>query len=139
MSQKVTRTYLDLLDLIRSLNATPAEKNSKKEVKLKKIGEKIRPLFETYSEKREEIRLDNAYTNEKGVLDLNEKGEYKFTKDGLKKMNKQIKELLSESFEFYQFSFSTESIEDLTFLEGWVEGITKPTEEDGGQVENEMQ
>jgi hypothetical protein len=139
MSQKVVRTNSDLLNLIRSLNATPAEKGSKKEAKLKKIAEKIKPLFDTYNEKREDIRLDNAYANEKGVLDLDDKGEYKFTKDGLKSLNKQVKELLNESFDFYQFSFSTESIEDLTFLEGWVEGIVKPTEEDGGQVENEMQ
>jgi len=108
--------------------------HSKKESKLKKIAEKIKPLFDTYNEKREDIRLDNAYANEKGVLDLDDKGEYKFTKDGLKNMNKQVKELLNESFDFYQFSFSTESIEDLTFLEGWVEGIVKPTEEDGGEI-----
>lgn len=134
MSQKVTRTYSDLLDLVRSLNSTPAEKGSKKEVKLKKIAEKIKPIFEEYNEKREDIRLDNAHADSNGVMDLNEKGEYKFTKDGLKSMSKSLKELLSESFDFYQFSFSTEGIEDLLFLEGWVEGIVKPIEENGGEI-----
>lgn len=134
MSQKVTRTYLDLLELVRDLNSTPVEKGSKKEIKLKKIADKIKPIFEEYNEKREDIRLDNAHADSNGVMDLNEKGEYKFTKDGLKSMSKSLKELLTESFEFYQFSFSTDGIEDLLFLEGWVEGIVKPIEEDGGEI-----
>jgi hypothetical protein len=134
MSQKVSRTYSDLLELVRGLNATPSEKGSKKEAKIKKIAEKIKPIFDEYNEKREDIRLDNAHADSNGVLDLNEKGEYKFTKDGLKKMSKGIKDLMSESFEFYQFTFSTEAIEDLLFLEGWVEGIVKPIEEDGGEI-----
>lgn len=134
MSQKVSRTYSDLLELVRGLNATPSEKGSKKEAKIKKIAEKIKPIFEEYNEKREDIRLDNAHADSNGILDLNDKGEYKFTKDGLKKMSKGIKDLMSESFEFYQFTFSTEAIEDLLFLEGWVEGIVKPIEEDGGEI-----
>jgi hypothetical protein len=134
MSQKVVKTNLELLDLVRGLNSTAAEKGSKKEVKLKKIAEKIKPIFEQYNEKREDIRLENAYADASGILDLNEKGDYRFTKDGLKNMNKGMKDLLNESFDFYQFSFSTDGIEDLLFLEGWVEGIVKPIEEDGGEI-----
>lgn len=132
MSQKVTMTYANLLELVRSVNANPSEKGSKREVKMKKIVDKIKPLFEEYNEKREDIRLDNAYTNDKGVLDFNEKGEYKFTKDALKKMNGELKELLNKTFEFYQFTFSTEGIEDLAFLENWVEGIVVQKEEENG-------
>lgn len=135
MSQKVTRTYGNLLELIKSLNSTPSEKGSKREIKMKKIVDKIKPIFEEYNEKREDLRLDNAYANEKNVLELNEKGEYKFTKEGLKNMNKQLKELFDESFEFYQFSFSTEGIEDLLFLEGWVEGIVPQKEQEDEQVQ----
>jgi hypothetical protein len=54
---------------------------------------------------------------------LNEKGEYKFTKEGIKAMSKDMKALLDESFEFYQFTFSSEGIEDFKFLAGWVESI----------------
>ena len=128
MSQKVEKTYADLLDLVRNLNGVQAEPNSKREKKLKKIAEKIKPIFEEYNEKREDIRLDNAYANAEGVLDLNEKGEYKFTKEGLKQMNKEMKKLLDKSFEFYQLSFNNESIEDLMFLAGWVESISFPEE-----------
>jgi len=132
MATKVSRTNAELLDLVRALNMTPAEKGSKTEAKLKKIAEKIKPLFENYNEKREDIRLDHAFVDKNGVLELNEKGEYKFTKDGIKAMAKDMKKLLDETFDFYQFTFSTEGIEDFKFLAGWVEGIEpeKPSEED---------
>lgn len=123
MATKVNKTNADLLDLVRSLNTTPVEKGSKAEAKLKKIAEKIKPLFEDYNEKREDIRLDHAHTEANGVLELNEKGEYKFTKDGIKAMSKDMKKLLDETFEFYQFTFSTEGIDSFKFLAGWVEGI----------------
>jgi len=131
MATKVSKSNAELLDLVRALNMTPAEKGSKTEAKLKKIAEKIKPLFETYNEKREDIRLDHAYVDKNGVLELNEKGEYKFTKDGIKAMAKDMKKLLDEAFDFYQFTFSTEGIEDFKFLAGWVEGIEpeKPSEE----------
>jgi hypothetical protein len=123
MAQKVTKTNAELLELVRALNVTPAEKGSKAEIKLKKIVDKIKPLFEQYNEKREDVRLDNAHAESNGVLDLNEKGEYKFTKEGIKAMSKDMKALLDESFDFYQFTFSSEGIEDFKFLAGWVEGI----------------
>ena len=123
MAQKVTKTNAELLELVRFLNMTPVEKGSKAEAKLKKIAEKIKPLFEEYNEKREDIRLDNAFAESNGVLNLNEKGEYQFTKDGIKAMAKDMKKLLDETFEFYQFTFSSEGIEDFKFLAGWVEGI----------------
>lgn len=123
MATKVNKTNAELLDLVRSLNTTPVEKGSKAEAKLKKIAEKIKPLFEDYNEKREDIRLDHAHTEANGVLELNEKGEYKFTKDSIKAMSKDMKKLLDETFEFYQFTFSTEGIDSFKFLAGWVEGI----------------
>lgn len=134
MATKVNKSNAELLELVRALNMTPAEKGSKAEVKLKKIAEKIKPLFENYNEKREEIRLDHAHTDSNGVLDLNEKGEYKFTKDAIKAMGKDMKKLLDETFEFYQFTFSTEGIDHLKFLEGWVEGIEAEKPIDDEQI-----
>jgi len=132
MATKVKRSNAELLELVRALNVTPAEKGSKTEIKLKKIAEKIKPIFEEYNEKREDIRLDHAHTESNGVLDLNEKGEYKFTKDGIKAMAKDMKKLLDDTFEFYQFTFSTEGIDSFKFLAGWVEGIEpeQPSQDD---------
>ena len=131
MATKVNKSNAELLELVRALNMTPAEKGSKAEAKLKKIAEKIKPLFESYNEKREDIRLDHAHAQANGVLDLNEKGEYQFTKDGIKAMAKDMKRLLDETFEFYQFTFSTEGSESFKFLSGWVEGVVpeQPSEE----------
>ena len=123
MATKVTKTNSELLELVRALNMTPVEKGSKAEAKIKKIADKIKPLFDEYNEKREDIRLDHAHAESNGVLNLNEKGEYQFTKDGIKGMAKDMKKLLDETFEFYQFTFSSEGIEHLKFLAGWVEGI----------------
>lgn len=125
MAQKVEKSNSDLLDLVRNLNMTPAEKGSKKEAKLKKIAEKVKIFFDEYNEKREDIRLDHAHTEPNGALHMNEKGEYKFTKEGIKAMAKDMKALLEKKFEFVEFAFSTEGIEDLTYLEGWVEKIKK--------------
>jgi ElaB/YqjD/DUF883 family membrane-anchored ribosome-binding protein len=132
MATKVTKTNAELLELVRALNMTPLEKGSKAEAKIKKIADKIKPLFDEYNEKREDIRLDHAHAESNGVLDLNEKGEYKFTKDGIKGMAKEMKKLLDDTFEFYQFTFSTEGIDSFKFLAGWVEGIEpeQPSESD---------
>jgi hypothetical protein len=134
MSKKITKSYAELLDLVRGLNTTPAEKGSKKEAKLKKIAEKIKPIFEEYNEKREDIRLDHAFEDKSGVLELNDKGEYKFTKEGIKAMAKDMKALLDETFEFYAFTFSTEGIDDLKFLAEWVEGIEPEQPNEDEQV-----
>lgn len=123
MAQKVVRTNRQLLELVRSLNTIDAEKGSKREAKLLKIATKIKKQFDEYNERREELRLDHAHVNKDGVLELNQDGGYRFTKDGLKALNKDLTKLLDHEFEFYQFTFSKEGIDDLKFLEGWVEGI----------------
>ncbi len=132
MATKVNKSNAELLELVRSLNSTPVEKGSKAEAKLKKIVEKIKPIFENYNEKREDIRLDHAHAESNGVLILNEKSEYQFTKEGIKGMAKDMKKLLDETFEFYQFTFSTEGIDNFKFLAGWVEGIEpeQPSQDD---------
>jgi vacuolar-type H+-ATPase subunit I/STV1 len=131
---KITKTYGELLGLVQTMNALGsnrefAESNTKGMKKLQKVGEKLKSVLEAYNEKLEDIRLDNAHTDDKGCLITDEKGSYKYSKEGTKKLNKEIKALLQESFEFYQFTFSTEGIENYAFLEGWVEGLEFPKAE----------
>jgi hypothetical protein len=125
---KVNKKNSELLALVQTLNVLLGNENfvkaeTKGVKKLQKIGEKVKSHLEKYNEKLEEIRLDNANTDKDGSLLLDEKGGYKFSKEGLKNMNKKIKELLDEEFEFYQFTFSKDGIENYAFLEGWVEGL----------------
>ena len=128
---KVTKTYEELLMLVTTINALSSNKdhvdqNSKGMKKLQKIGEKIKSNLEDYNEKLEDIRLDNAHTDDKGCLIMDDKGGYKYSKDGIKKLNKDIKALLQSTFEFYQFTFSKDGVENYAFLEGWVEGLEFP-------------
>lgn len=131
MSQKTTRSYENLLVLARGLNILLSDKDvlaSKAGKKLEKMAKKIQPLMDEYNEKIEDLRLDNANVDESNSLLLDEKGGYKYSKEGIKKLNSDIKELLKKEFDFYKFSFSTEGIEDYYFLEGWVDGIIAPIE-----------
>jgi hypothetical protein len=128
---KVEKSYMELLGLVQTLNALLGNeefvKNNTKGVKkMQKVGEKIKANLDTYNEKLEEVRLDNANTDKDGSLLLDENGKYKYSKDGLKSLNKGIKELLDSKFDFYQFTFSKEGIENYAFLEGWVEGLEFP-------------
>lgn len=130
---KVTKTYQELIQLANAINILSSSKehveaNTKGVKKLQKIGAKIKSELEAYNEKLEDLRLDNAHTDESGALILDDKGGYKFSKDGLKKLNKDIKGLLEQTFEIYQFTFSNEGIENYGFLEGWVEGLEFPKE-----------
>jgi hypothetical protein len=125
---KVNRTNSELLNLVQVINILLRDdkfkqNNTKGVKKLQKIGEKIKPFLDLYNEKIEDLRLDNANVDASGSLLFNEKGEYLFSKDGLKNLNKSIKSLLNETFEFYQLTFSTEGIEEYDFLNGWVEGL----------------
>lgn len=128
---KVSKTYRELIQLANAINILSSSKehveaNTKGVKKLQKIGTKIKSNLEEYNEKLEDLRLDNAHTDDSGALILDEKGGYKFSKDGLKKLNKAVQELLESNFEFYQFTFSNDGIENYAFLEGWVEGLEFP-------------
>jgi len=131
---KVTKTYNELLMLVNAINILSGNKdevmeNNKGIKKLQKIGTKLKEHLDAYNEKVEDIRLDNAHTDEKGCLILDDKGGYKYSKDGLKKMNKDIKTLLEQEFDVYQFTFSNDGIEKYAFLDGWVEGLSFPKDE----------
>jgi len=130
---KVEKSYMELIGLVQTINVLLQNEEfvkteTKGVKKLQKIGEKLKSHLDSYNEQLEEIRLDNANTDKDGSLLLDEKGSYKFSKDGLKELNKKIKALLEKKFEFYQSTFSTEGIDKYAFLEGWVEGLEFPKE-----------
>lgn len=140
---KVTKKYGDLLGLVQVLNMVLGSKEFKKDntkgaKKLQKIGEKMKVHIDAYNEKLEEIRLDKANVDKNGSLLLDDKGGYQYTKEGIKELNKQIKALMEETFEFYQFTFSHDGLEKFQFLEGWVEGLEFP-EEDEDDLEDKIE
>jgi hypothetical protein len=112
----------EVINQINSIQGNPEEKVIKK---LVKFAEKLKPYQEEYATKAQELRLDNAATDKDGVLILNDKQDYKFTKEGLKKLQDQIKELGEKEFEFKKIEVvNPDGLENFTFLEDWVSGIT---------------
>lgn len=118
------KKYSDLLRLVQILNAIGKNTNTKALKKLAKIGELIQPHLDDFNEKKEEIRLDAASVDKDGNLITNEKGDYSFNKEGVKKLNQAMKELLDSELTFTPIQVSyPEGLEDYTFLEGWVSGV----------------
>lgn len=123
--------YNQLNTLVASINAVIRSQETKTQKKLVKIFEKVKTHHEDYQAKVEELRLDNAQVDDKDCLLLNDKGEYKFTKEGIKKLTEQVKALGEKEFEFKPIEvINTQGLEDFTFLEEWTKGITFVKEEE---------
>jgi hypothetical protein len=116
--------------VITQINAVIGKQETKVQKKLFKFGEKLKPYQEQYVSKIEELRLDNAATDDKNVLITDEKGEYKFSKEGLKKLREDIKKLNESEFDFKPIEvLNPKGLEEFHFLRDWVTGVTFDEEE----------
>jgi hypothetical protein len=116
--------YKQLLQLVNNLNAVIGTQETKTAKKLFRIYEKLKPYHETYNSQVEGLRLDNAQTDSNDCLLLTEKGEYKFTKEGIKKLTKDIEALNDKEFDFQIINVvNPQGLEDFTFLADWTTGI----------------
>jgi hypothetical protein len=121
--------YSQLNQLVANLNAVIGSQETKTAKKLLKIYEKVKTHHEDYQAKVEELRLDNAQVDDKDCLVLSEKGEYRFTKEAIKKLTTQVKELGEKEFEFKPIEvINTQGLEDFNFLQDWTTGIAFITE-----------
>lgn len=117
--------YKEINVLINQLNNVIGKQETKVQKKLFKFAEKIKPYQEDYIKKTEELRLDNAATDDKGVLLVNDKGEFRFSKEGLKKLQEDVNALGEKEFEFKKIEVvNPQGLEDFHFLEEWVTGVT---------------
>jgi hypothetical protein len=116
--------YKQLLQLVSSINVVIGNQDTKTQKKLFKIYEKIKKHHEDYQAEVEILRLDNAQTDDKDCLLLDEKSNYKFSKDGIKKLTKDIEALNDKEFEFVIINVvNQDGLQDFTFLEDWTTGI----------------
>jgi hypothetical protein len=116
--------YSQLNQLVANLNAVIGSQESKTQKKLFRLYEKVKTHHEDYQAKVEELRLDNAQVDDKDCLVLNEKGEYRFTKEAIKKLTEQVKELSNKEFDFTPINVvNPDGLQDFTFLEEWTSGI----------------
>ena len=123
--------YNKLNVLVASINAVIGNSESKTQKKLVKIYEKVKSHHESYQAQVEELRLDNASTDSNDILLLDEKNGYKFTKENIKKLTAQVKELGEKEFDFTPIPVvNPQGLEHFSFLEDWTTGITFVKEEE---------
>lgn len=114
----------DLLQLVANLNAVIGSQETKTQKKLVQIYNKVKPYHEAYNTEVESLRLDNAQTDSNDCLLLTDKGEYKFSKEGIKKLTKDIEALNDKEFDFQIINVvNPNGLEDFTFLQDWTTGI----------------
>ena len=113
-----------LLQLVNNINAVIGSSETKTQKKLVKIFEKVKKHHEDYQAEVEILRLDNAQTDDKDCLLLDEKGNYKFSKEGIKKLTKDIEALNDKEFDFQIINVvNQDGLQDFTFLPDWTTGI----------------
>lgn len=118
------KTYNQLNQLVANLNAVIGSQETKTAKKLVKIFEKVKSHHENYQKQVEELRLDNAQVDDKDCLLLNDKGEYRFTKEAIKTLTKQVTELGEKEFDFAPINVvNPQGLENFSFLEDWTTGI----------------
>ena len=123
--------YKQLLQLVSSINVVIGNQDTKTQKKLFKIYEKVKKHHEDYQAEVEILRLDNAQTDDKDCLLLDDKGNYKYSKEGIKKLTKDIEALNDKEFDFVIINVvNPEGLKDFTFLEDWTTGIEFNKQED---------
>ena len=117
-------TYKELIEAMQILVQNIGNQETKVQKKLLKIHTKLKEHYEQYEEQLNDIRLENAMTEENGALILDEKGGYKFNKDGQRKMYKEIKELLNKDFDFDAIEVVNPSgLEEHIYLKHFIKGV----------------
>ena len=116
--------YKQLLQLVANLNAVIGSQETKTQKKLFQIYNKVKAHHEAYQSELETLRLDNAQTDDKDCLLLDDKGGFKYSKEGIKKLTKDIEALNDKDFDFEIINVVNPiSISHFTFLQDWVTGI----------------
>jgi len=123
--------YNQLNQLVANLNAVIGSQENRTQKKLFRIYEKLKSHHEAYQADVEGLRLDNAQVDSNDCLILDEKNGYKFTKESIKKLTQQVKELGEKEFAFDKINIANpQGLENFTFLEDWTTGISFIKEEE---------
>ena len=117
-------TYKDLIETMQQLVHNIGNQETKTQKKLLAIHGKLKKYYENYEELLNDIRLENAMTEDNGALILDEKGGYKYNKDGQRKMYKEIKDLLNKEFYYDLIEvLNTKGLEEHVYLKHFTTGI----------------
>ena len=109
---KQTKKNKDLLSFINVANAVPVEPESKLAKVLIKQVKVFNSALESYNNELEVAQIESCSVDEKGNVLKGEKGEYVYSKEGLRSLSSKNKELLSADVEVEVF-LKAEHIADL--------------------------
>ena len=124
LSKLKTMTYKELIEAMQILVQNIGNQETKTQKKLLKIHSKLKSYYEDYEEQLNDIRLENAMTEENGALILDEKGGYKYNKDGQRKMYKEIKDLLNKDFRYDPIEVVNPiGLEEHLYLKSFITGV----------------
>lgn len=123
-------TYRNLIETMQAISANVGNQETKVQKKLVKIHGKLKEAYDVYADLLADLKLDAASVDDKGNVIMNEKGEYSYSKEGMKKLNADIKQLLDKEVEFKNIEVvNPEGLEIHTYLNGWVNGVSFETSE----------
>lgn len=123
--------YSDLKLLSSILQSVITNEETKVQKKLIKIYDKLKPSLQEYQDKANELRIDNASVDEKDILLLDEKGNYRFSKQNIKILNKQLQDLDNQEVKFEKIAITNpQGLEQFIFLKDWVTGVSFQEEEE---------
>src|SRR6476660_6167906 len=99
----MTKTYQQLVAFInyaRTYLQQHKEQKSKYTYALERMDKRLAKPTEDYTEALGDLQIEHAATDEKGTLLTDEKGQFRYSKDGLRARNKAQRALLEKTFEF---------------------------------------
>ena len=124
-------TYKELIETLELIGKNLNNQETKVQKKLVKIYGKLKSYYDVYDEMRNDLRLEHASVDEKNNVVLNDKGDYVFSKDALKLLQKDLKDLLSKEFDYKVIEvFNPSGLEEHIYLKGWLDGVSFNEEED---------
>jgi len=100
-------TFLEYFGFIAAANTFLQQhpEESKLKYALEKVGKLNKTIGDDYSAATEDLRIDFCETDEKGIILRDEKGQYKFTKEGIKKFNAAVKDLQNKEIEVKTWAY----------------------------------
>jgi len=116
---KTTKTYSQVIHFA-NVGSLYLEKNTGSENKLcgaiKSSFKQVSKLIDSYNDLVEDARIECCYTDEKGIIVRNEKGELQFTPEGQLKLKRKVKVLLEIPVEVHQriYDVSEETLSTLS-------------------------
>lgn len=133
---KSTITYERLFDYIGAASAwlketkdSQANSRTKLGYAIQRMSARAQKLSEKYQRKLEDLRIEHCSIDDKGLILRDERNQYRFTKDGLTKLNRAQEELYGSDVEIEPY-YATAIPKDLSaiYVEAFFGIVIDPAE-----------